>query len=84
MPKVEEFNYFICPECDPESITKLTPEEFRKHLKEFHEITSKNGTRIMVKHADAMDWFGYQYEWEIGGKKFTQHIRQARRHRLSI
>ena len=80
MPKIETYNYFICPECDNDA--ELSPKEFQKHIDEVHGIKSATGKRSMLRHLDAADWFAWDYEWTIEGKKFTQHIKQARKHRL--
>jgi hypothetical protein len=55
--------------------------DFLKRLKEVHGIdpATTKGTRRMVMHMDGDTWFSYVWEWEIGGKKFTQATRQLRR-----
>lgn len=54
--------------------------EFMKRLKEVHGIDPKTtkGTKKMLMHMDGDTWFAWDYEWEIGGKKFTQHTRTNR------
>ncbi len=44
------------------------------YLKDKYGIDGKTtkGARSMVMHMDGADWFSWQYEWEIGGKKFAQ------------
>jgi hypothetical protein len=80
--KVEEYNYFTCPECDPQGITRLNADEFQKHLSEFHQITAKGGKRQMIRHLDAEAWFAWDYEWTIEGKTFMQHTKAARHHKF--
>jgi hypothetical protein len=77
-PKIEEYNYFICPKCDPDGITKLSPQEFQKHLPEVHGIKTTKGTRTMLSHLDARGWFVWNWQWTIAGETFTQHTKQAR------
>ncbi len=86
MPKVnvEEYNFFICPECDTEGANRLSPDEFKKHLAEVHGIKAKEGNRQMMMHADGSNWFLWIYEWKIEGKSFMQHIRQARHHKFDF
>ncbi len=76
--KVEEYNFFICPECDKDGANKLSPDDFQKHLVEVHNIKDKKGNRQMVMHVDAAGWFSWVCNWTIGGKPFVQHIKQAR------
>lgn len=75
--KVEEYNYFVCPDCDKDGANKLSPDEFQKHLIEVHGIKAKEGNRQMIMHVDGAGWFSWVWDWIIGGKHFTQHIKQA-------
>ena len=54
--------------------------DFMKRLKEVHGIdpATTKGTRIMLSHIDVDIWFSWSYEWELAGKKFTQHTRDLR------
>jgi hypothetical protein len=46
-----------------------------KRLKEVHGIdpATTEGARKMLSHIDGDTWFSWNYEWEIAGKKFSQH-----------
>jgi pyruvate carboxylase len=61
MTKIETYNYFTCPECDPEGITRLNLEEFKKHLFEVHQITDAKGKRSMISHIDGRMF----YQWTL-------------------
>ena len=54
--------------------------EFMKRLQEVHGIDTKNTKRkrSLNMHMDGDTWFSYIWDWEIGGKKFTQSTRQNR------
>ena len=80
--EIEQYNYFTCPECDKDEVTRLTGKEFEEHLVEKHNIKSNAGTRSMMKHIDASDWYSYLFEWLIEGKKFHQHIKSKRHRRF--
>jgi len=56
-------------------------DKFMVRLKEVHGIDPKTirGTKKMIVHLDGDTWFASTYEWEIGGKKFTQNTRNNRR-----
>ena len=55
--------------------------DFMKRLKEAHGIdpATTKGTKKMLSRIDGDTWFSWTYEWEIAGKKFTQHTRDLRR-----
>lgn len=80
--EIEQYNYFTCPECDKDEVTRLTAAEFQKHLVENHNIKSTSGTRSMMMHVDGSKWYSHLYEWAIEGKKFHQHIKAIRHHRF--
>lgn len=50
----------------------MDAKEFPDHLKN-HNIQETKGTRTMLTHMDAKDWFSSSYEWIIGGFKFVQY-----------
>lgn len=54
--------------------------DFMKRLKEVHDIdpATTKGTKKMLMHMDGDTWFSWDYEWELGGKKFIQHTRDNR------
>jgi hypothetical protein len=75
--KVTPYNVW----CDPSVPDKqFEHADFMKHLKEAHGIepAMTKGTRRMLSHIDGDTWYTYNYEWEIAGKKFTQHTRSLR------
>jgi hypothetical protein len=84
MTDIETYNYFICNECDPECKTRMSSTELKEHLLETHGIETTQGLREMVMHADAAKWFSWTYKWTIGGKVFTQFIKQARGHKFEF
>lgn len=75
--KTEPYNYWL-DETEPEK--RFDHADFMKRLKEVHGIdpTTTKGTRRMNMHIDGEDFFSYVWDWEIGGKKFTQCTRQLR------
>lgn len=73
--EVVEKNDFFCDSCKSDA---MSVDQLKTHLKEKHGITDTNGTRKMLMHTDGADWFGYQYEWTIGGLKFLQSLVQKR------
>lgn len=70
----KEFDNWWCKSCEKE----IPKAELVDHLKE-HGITTDNGTRSMISHADGQDFFDWTFEWDIGGVKFIQHTRTLRR-----
>lgn len=60
---------------------EFTHAEMMTRMKEVHGIdpATTKGTRSMMMHMDGDTWFSYVWEWEIGGKKFTNSTRQNRR-----
>ncbi len=51
-------------------------EEMMTHLREVHDIdpAKAKGTRTMLAHVDAADWFSWDYEWTIGDLVLKQSI----------
>lgn len=75
--KVTPYNVW----CDPSAPgQEFTHADFMKRLKEIHGIdpATTKGQRRMLSHVDGDTWFSWSYEWEIAGKKFTQHTRDLR------
>jgi hypothetical protein len=70
--KATAYNVWLDPSAPDQEFEHAA---FMKHLKEVHGIDSKTtkGTRRTLSHCDGDTWFSWSYEWEIGGKKFTQH-----------
>lgn len=75
--KAEPYNFWM-DDTAPEK--QFDHADFMKRLQDVHGIdpAATKGTRRMSMHMDAADWFSYVWDWEIGGKKFTQHTRQMR------
>ncbi len=68
---VEEYNRWHCIECDE----TLDHKPMMQHLREKHSIEPKTtqGKKSMLSHIDYDDSFAWNWEWEIGGLKLTQH-----------
>lgn len=74
---IKPYNYWEDPSAPNQ---QFDHPEFLKRLQEVHGIDPKKttGTRSMLAHIDGDTWFSWDYAWEIGGKKFTQHTRNLR------
>jgi hypothetical protein len=70
------FNVWCCEECD--GLKPMEQTEFQAHLINVHRIIETDGTRSMRMHLDGTDFYEWVWDWEIGGKKFTQHTRSLR------
>ena len=69
-------SFWTCPNC--EGNPEFDLEAFVAHLKNAHQIDSKNseGKRTTLMHVDGTTSFLWSYEWEIDGKKFIQNTCQ--------
>lgn len=63
---MKESNTFKCENCKMTNGVSL--KKMLKHLKEVHSVDSEKtkGTRSLLCHADAADFYTYTYEWNIG------------------
>ena len=69
--EVKEYSLWVCCECDSEA---MEHKDIIKHMRNVHNINTQNGkgTRKMLMHADARDFYKWKYEWDIEGLKFLQ------------
>lgn len=76
--KVLTFDIWRCLSC--EGKPEFERPEMMKHLQEIHHIDTKTakGTRKMLRHLDAQDWYQSDYEWEFNDLKFINSIRNER------
>lgn len=67
------FNIFTC--CDQQ----FDASAIMKHLGEAHGIErDAKGTKKMIMHFDASDWYQSNYEWTFGETVLHQSIRTER------
>ena len=72
-------NNFLCTTCKNSEVMNF--KEFKDHLLTVHKLNSDQmkGTKQMVMHLDAAQWFSYSYEWTLeSGLKFNQFTQHAR------
>ena len=72
---IKPCNIFTCQSC--EGFPQFEHKEMLAHLKEVHGLDEKTQyVRTMISHANARDWYSYQWQWEEkkpGGVRFTQY-----------
>lgn len=68
---------FKCLFCEGEP--EFDQEGFKSHLKDAHGISpGTTGTRTLIHHVDATEWYESQYLWEFQGIEFIQLVRRER------
>lgn len=74
-PRTKPSNTWHCPECNAD----FDFAAFSAHLRDKHGIIDTKGKRTMTMHLDGYDFYSSVYDWEIGGKHFTQTTVDPRR-----
>lgn len=78
--KVKPCNICKCQSC--EGMPEFEHKEMLEHLKVVHGLPENTQyVRSMMMHADARDWYSYDWQWEEkkpGGVRFQQHVVELR------
>jgi hypothetical protein len=79
MHKIKPENTFTCVTCGTEHKFEIL--EIKTHLKEVHGIAPDvtSGSRTMLAHMYAADYYTYTFMWKFGDIELRQYILEKRK-----